>query len=456
MPDSIIDGNGLGFLAEVDSNRALKVGLVNVGSGTGLATSGLQSVQIAQIGSLTHDNTHTGNAELRIYAENHICLQNTTSGALLAGGSFVGTWQDCLNYQEVNVSVFSDKLSAPSGLVIQWSADGVNVGDDDSFTIYANAGTNYTPNPAFRYVRLIYNNGSVTQTNFSLMTILRRGSTGGSFHRIDSTLKDDSDARLNITVPKLKTAANTYVSQTATTAGNAKISLEELESGVSVNNKTQLKTTPFESTGSEIKFPMSGGYVTSNINGFRSSDNTYQPLRLDRSTNTIQTIDYAHHEIHAGTHFFLADYSTIGSGIGSSIFLGVTTPNTSKWAHLLGWINGMLITEITFYEGATISGGTAVTALNSNRNSSIASDLLLYSQPVISGASPTSGTTIYRSKFGLSTGGGATTVSMGGGVSRDDEIILRSGTSYLFQITSATPGNTIDYEFVWYEHTNIN
>lgn len=77
------------------------------------------------------------------------------------------------------------------------------------------------------------------------MTILRRGSTGGSFHRIDSTLKDDSDARLNITVPKLKTAANTYVSQTATTAGNAKVSLEELESDVSVNSNTQLRVTAF-------------------------------------------------------------------------------------------------------------------------------------------------------------------------------------------------------------------
>lgn len=184
--------------------------------------------------------------------DNHVCTDNTTIVPLGSNETFTGVWQDCLNYQEVNVSVDTDKNSATNGLVIQWSADGVNVADTDVFSIYANSGTNYTPNPAFRYVRVVYTNGSVAQTRFNLMTILRRGVTGGSFHRIDSTLKDDSDGRLTITIPKLKTAANTYVSQTATTAGNVKVSLEELESGISTNNKTQLKVTPYSSTGVEL------------------------------------------------------------------------------------------------------------------------------------------------------------------------------------------------------------
>lgn len=175
-------------------------------------------------------NTHTGTNEIPIFQENHICTGNTTTTLLLANATFTGEWQDCLNYQEVNVSIVSDQNSATNGLVFQWSADGVNIGDTDTYSYYASSGgTNYTPNPAFRYVRMVYTNGSVNQTSFSLQTILRRSMTGGSFHRIDSTLKDDADARLNITIPKLKTAANTYVSQTATIAGNAKVSLEEID-----------------------------------------------------------------------------------------------------------------------------------------------------------------------------------------------------------------------------------
>lgn len=223
-----------------------------LGAPVGGATSANQDTQITQITDLTNTNSHTGSPELRVYQENHICAQNTTAIALGSNATFTGEWQDCLNYQEVNVSIVSDQNSATNGLVFQWSSDGINVGDTDVFSYYtASGGTNYTPNPSFRYVRMVYTNGSSAQGTFSLMTILRRGATGGSFHRIDSTLKDDADGRLQISVPKLKTAANTYVSQTATTAGNAKVSLEEFESGVSVNNKTQLKVTPFTSAGVE-------------------------------------------------------------------------------------------------------------------------------------------------------------------------------------------------------------
>lgn len=43
------------------------------------------------------------------------------------------------------------------------------------------------------------------------------------------------------------------------------------------------------------------------IRGFRSSDSTAQPLRLDKATNTLQIIDYAHHEVHSGSSFVVCD-----------------------------------------------------------------------------------------------------------------------------------------------------
>jgi len=46
---------------------------------------------------------------------------------------------------------------------------------------------------------------------------------------------------------------------------------------------------------------------------------------------------------------------------------------------------------------------------------------------------------------------------MGAGtVTREDELILKSGTSYLFCINNADTGNDniIDYRATWYEHTD--
>ncbi len=215
----------------VEAINNLKINVDNIDIDLDQVETKLDAI-IAHENSVTATNAHTGSDELRVFEENHVCDENTTSTPLGANATFLGEWQDCLNYQEVNVSVDTDKDSALNGLVLQWSADGITIADTDVFSVYANSGTNYTPNPAFRYVRISYTNGAIAQTRFNLMTILRRGVTGGSFHRIDSTLRDDSDARLQLSVLKLRTAQNNYVSGAATNAGNFKTSIEEIEDGV--------------------------------------------------------------------------------------------------------------------------------------------------------------------------------------------------------------------------------
>lgn len=244
--------------------------------------------QIIQISNITENNLHTGNDELRTFQENHVCVDNTTNTPLGSNATFTGLWQDCLNYQEVNVSIDTDQNSAINGLVIQWSADGTTIADTDVFSVYANLGTNYTPNPSFRYVRIVYTNGPVTQTRFNLMTILRRGMTGGSFHRIDSTLKDDSDGRLTISVPKLKTAANTYVSQQATMQGNAKISLEEIDNTVDIarESKQDAILTELESKATEETLLQ----LNNAISAIRSAIGTASDLRVTILSGVVTTV----------------------------------------------------------------------------------------------------------------------------------------------------------------------
>lgn len=387
-----------------------------------IATKPMQIYGFANNKPVRINSDDTGS--IAVYGMNHICLDNTTTVSLGANETFTGDWQDVMDYQEVNVSVDTDQNSATNGLIFQWSADASTVADTDVFSVYANSGTNYTPNPAFRYVRIVYTNGATPQTRFSLMTILRRSMTGGSFHRIDSTLKDDSDARLNITVPKLKTAANTYVSQTATTAGNAKVSLEELESGISTNNKSQLKVSIYDEGG--------------------------QPASIDDNTNTLQVIDYSHHEIHSGYHFEYCE--VVDQALNNVYDIRITTPNTTKWSHFLFNLGAEAETEYFLYESVAITvAGSALTPKNSDRNSSNSPTLTL------DGISNTS-----VANANLDTNlAGSVTISHGiigagrdaGFFTREQELILKQNTVYCIRIIANAAGYA-NHCLEWYEHTN--
>lgn len=364
-----------------------------------------------------HANAHTVHNELLVLFENHVCTDNTTTTILNAGQAFTGGWQEHLNYQEINISIDTDQDSAVNGLVIQWSADGTTVADSDMFNVYANAGTNYTPNPAFMYVRVVYTNGAVDQTRFNLMTILRKSVTGGSFHRVDSTLRDDSDGRLTLSIPKLRTAQDTYISGSATNSGNYKISLEELESGVSSNSNSQLNTTLFASDGNE--------------------------LCLDEITGAICSVDYSHHEIHFGNHFYHKDWTDLANGATYDILVSVA--DSTKWPHFLFILDAEAEFNMILYAGVTTSNdGTALLANNRNGNSATTNDLLIYHTPTITNL----GTQIARYK-------GGSGKQIGGSVRANNEQILTQNTKFLARIhNDTTSNNWVDFLLDWYEHTN--
>jgi len=182
------------------------------------------------------------------------------------------------------------------------------------------------------------------------------------------------------------------------------------------------------------------------IRGFRSSDSTAQPIRLDRGTNTLQTIDYAHHEIHAGSHFFYTDSVELASA-ATQVYL-ITTPNTTKWPHLLFFFDGSAITQWQFYEGADRNGTTAQTVYNNDRNSLTAATTTVHKD--VSGGT-TDGSLIYQYKSGAAQG----QARSGSDVGNSEEIILKQNTKYLLRVTSGTAANLTNVRLEWYEHTNI-
>ena len=174
----------------------------------------------------------------------------------------------------------------------------------------------------------------------------------------------------------------------------------------------------------------------------------------DKSTKAMPSIDYAHHEVHDGNHYNVRGF-TSGLGSGAGLIWCVTTPNTTKWAHMTFQIEGTTQTEVYVYEGVSCSGGTAITPRNNNRNAGDNSSLILMQNPVISGANAVaaSGVLIEKYSKGLE-GTTPSKSSFNGEVTREDEMILKSGTTYLYYIKSVGAGNIIDFAGTWYEHTD--
>jgi len=167
----------------------------------------------------------------------------------------------------------------------------------------------------------------------------------------------------------------------------------------------------------------------------------------DTSTYAVKVIDYEHYEIHAGSHFFVTGFETVNDA--AQIDFVLTTPNSTKWLHLLFQVNGTSRTEYYAYEGATISGGTSVSPINNNRNSLNASVATIVKNPTVSAT----GTLLSSASMGLE-GVNKNAAGIESTLIREDELVLKQNTTYLFRIISRDDGNIISYRSNWYEHTN--
>ena len=178
----------------------------------------------------------------------------------------------------------------------------------------------------------------------------------------------------------------------------------------------------------------------------KTSDTTYQVPRIDVATHTLQTIDYAHHEVHAGSHYFYFDSVELASA-GVQNYL-ISVPDSTAWPHMTFSMDGSAITQFDLYEGTDKSGSTNVTSkiFNSNRNSSNVAGVTIFKG--LTGGT-TDGTLIKTYKDGSSSGGARTSSSV-----RSGELILKQNTKYILRVTSSTAANLTNVKFEWYEHTN--
>lgn len=186
-----------------------------------------------------------------------------------------------------------------------------------------------------------------------------------------------------------------------------------------------------------------------------NDDGDSDKVRIDAATSTLQTIDYVHHERHAGSNYIKTVDDT-----GTSLILAFKVEDQSKEPHMvMSWKTEETAT-ITWYEGATWTGGTGTTIVPVNSDCNSANTSILQSDST--GSFVSNG--IVKDPTGLNTGSATvlyeesvwatnqTPASAGEGIR--DEHILEPGETYVVELTSGNGGQWIKLD--WYEHTRKN
>jgi len=176
---------------------------------------------------------------------------------------------------------------------------------------------------------------------------------------------------------------------------------------------------------------------------------TGNEIGIDNSTGSIQTIEYEHHEIHSGSHYFVNGYEDLSGG--DVLQFTWQMPDTTKWIHWTWHISTENETLWQVYEGATINNALAneITPLNSNRNSSNTSGTTMrYEVHSNTSAADTDVTPTTLMESGIS---GARRDA--GNAIRSNEIVLAQNGLYVLRATANVAGY-VSFGMQWYEHTD--
>jgi hypothetical protein len=141
----------------------------------------------------------------------------------------------------------------------------------------------------------------------------------------------------------------------------------------------------------------------------------------DVVSGNLGTIDITHKKIHSGRMYICSMTGTNGSNFQ------ITTP-AGFYAHFEADLATSAISTGVFAEGATVTGGSAQTVYNMDRNSANTSGVVIKSGVTISVA----GTTIQS----VRTGSGTNPFNItGGSAGSRHEWILKPNTTYTFALT---------------------
>lgn len=394
------------------------------------------------INPATSDNQDTVISELQTIGITD--TTNSYSTNLGNGEVFTGEWKDNTGYAQVLIELTTDQDAATDGFIIQHSEDSLNVRHVHSISVKSNApnGHHYPFSLTNKYYRIIYTNGTTPTGSFYLNSYLVKTPVeDGHTHSIEAEVDSDHPASINRSVIMAKNPGGAYGNINRTTGGNLKISMEEIESGISSNSNSQLNVTLFSETG-----------IAANVDSMSAS---------------LQVVDFEHHECHEGNCYF-SSFGNDVSGGGEQTCIALNTPATGPMIHMIFDASAGLEAFASIYENPSIDvdEGTQQNPFNRNRivlnnsivesieTSPVTDEVTTYNETQAAGANITTTTEIFHEHIGVT--GAPTTRS--GGISRGrSEYILARSQQYAFCITAIdVNANHHNVRLNWYEHTDSN
>jgi len=200
---------------------------------------------------------------------------------LLTGQTWTGTATNILDYAGIGVQVTTDVASDTKGFKVEYSEDGVSDWKEgEGYTIPANSTKFFAPSTGQgAYYRLKYTNNGADQTLFHVHTVIKKTPFRNTSHNLNDNLNDDDDGDLIVSVLKLRTAQNNYVSASATNNGNFKVSLEEYNGDIKTNGlpvRTSFNTNEIEEASSTVT------YI-----GLENEDGAWYIKKIDTSSGTV-------------------------------------------------------------------------------------------------------------------------------------------------------------------------
>ena len=171
--------------------------------------------------------------------------------------------------------------------------------------------------------------------------------------------------------------------------------------------------------------------------------------KFDKYTNALVVISEPHHLTHVGLVFHSSHKHTGLANLASEDIL-IRVPSGS-YPHMnrIKLATGGGNIDILIYEGADIAAtGSAISAYNTNRNSTLTPNVTLFEAPTVT----TYGTEIHRQWLPPAGAGVGMSAQGVADAEAGEEWILAPSTDYIIQITNNS-GDAIDFliEILWYE-----
>jgi hypothetical protein len=156
------------------------------------------------------------------------------------------------------------------------------------------------------------------------------------------------------------------------------------------------------------------------------------------SNNALAVIETDHQLIHDGKSFVVSGQEILASS--ATRIISFLSPNSDLRSHIAVSVRSTGEANFKIYENSTITGGSSITPINRNRNSSVLSESVLKLNPVIN----VQGNLLFEDHFGAG-------INRSGESRTQSEFILNKNTLYTIVTTSETASNEVTVVINWYE-----